>query len=566
MFSSMKPAEMANSANYAAMSYGELLNTKNAYTFAVGVHINPLLKTKRLEEMVKITRIYLTAMNAYDATKDEIQSCLEDVGMNENHMFSFHNNLDDKTPPVNVDPCQAVSEMVLALPEHSENNMGDIDVNAYWDALAGGTTQGEEEDSESSSSEGEPHLGMPEVRCSVNDQTETESSDDNASGGTESTESEETTIVETKGNTIVEEAIEMMKTFSAPKDVDVNAPYYVEADYAYGDTAKPGYSYPTWRNMGRKDLEDFREASENYYKLFRKMEVLVSTDDYLVINESQNSIRVRRYYFPELSYNEISSNVEDSYVISDTERKEMKKKESLLKKAIKKAKEISSTMGMPADTPFYDRFTIKKDGKELVLQGDPKRFFEDAEALPVIMSSFETYARLFNGNYQVFAKDNCVAATTRGETFYVVLFNIPVTKNERKARRKSELDTESVAELERKAAETSSSSAQNVRDSILKAVEMTKSLPINDGTDNDAPYFVQRDFIITGSGDVVPKDRPFSQNVKDDNEFNGFRNKHRKFAKTMKARQCVSTDKYTAFIGNDGKTLTVYYYNQNAQG
>jgi hypothetical protein len=97
------------------------------------------------------------------------------------------------------------------------------------------------------------------------------------------------------------------------------------------------------------------------------------------------------------------------------------------------------------------------------------------------------------------------------------------------------------------------------------AKRRSKSLPLNDGTDDKAPYFVQREFIITGSGDVVPKDRPFSQNVKDDDEFNGFRNKHRKFAKTMKARQCVSTDDYTAFIGNAGKTLTVFYYNVNGK-
>lgn len=219
-------------------------------------------------------------------------------------------------------------------------------------------------------------------------------------------------------------------------------------------------------------------------------------------------------------------------------------------------------MVMPANAAFYDRLTLKKDGKELTLRGDPERFFEDAGTLPEIMSSFETYVRLVQGNYyQVLAKDNCVAATTRGETFYVVLFNIPVTKKKRKARRKSEPGTESVAELEKNEAETSSSSAQNVRDSILKAVEMTKSLPINEGTDNDAPYFVQRDFIITGSGDVVPKDRPFSQNVKDDNEFNGFRNKHRKFAKTMKASAVISTDEYTAYIWNEGKYITVFYYN-----
>ncbi len=180
------------------------------------------------------------------------------------------------------------------------------------------------------------------------------------------------------------------------------------------------------------------------------------------------------------------------------------------------------------------------------------------------MTSYETYARLYRKRSLVVVKDNCVAVVCEGKIL-LVLFNIPVKKKEKKARKKSEIDTNNVAELEEKEHKTSSSSALSVRDSILKAVDMTKSLPLSDGTDNKFPYFVQREFIITGSGDVVPKDRPFSQNIMNNDEFYGLRKNHCKFAKTMKARQSVSTNEYTAFIWNDGRSITVFYYNVNGK-
>ena len=549
--SNIEFTEKVNSINYAAMSYNELVTINLAFHLALG-EVKLLMGKKREEEMNAHTHEYVAKMNNYGASKAEILACLEKEVVRITPYAPIDTQIIDEQTPAeeNVNPDS--NEAILALPEPDECNNGDVEVYAE--------TPGDTNAQTTSDS------GL-EKWDEVNGQTNVQVVEETESSETKVEETDSNAVPENDQTVLMAKAVEMMETIPAPRDVDANAPYYAEATFSYVDSEMRKSSTLTGRNMCVKDLESFRSASETYFRLFLKKDVLEADEDHIVIGETPNSVRVRRYYFPELSYNDTSSNVEDSYVISDTERKELKKKESLLKKAIKTAKEISSRMGMPANAAFYDRLTLKKDGKELTLRGDPERFFEDAETLPEIMSSFETYARLVQENYyQVLAKDNCVAATTHGETFFVVLFNIPVKKKERKARRKSEPDTESVAELERKEAETSSSSAQNVRDSILNAVEMTKSLPLNDGTDNNAPYFVQRDFIITGSGDVVPKDRPFSQNVKDDNEFNGFRNKHRKFAKTMKARQCVSTDKYTAFIGNDGKTLTVYYYNQNAQG
>lgn len=94
---------------------------------------------------------------------------------------------------------------------------------------------------------------------------------------------------------------------------------------------------------------------------------------------------------------------------------------------------------------------------------------------------------------------------------------------------------------------------------------MTKSLPLGNGTDNNAPYFVQREFLITESGDVVPKARPFSKNVSGDDELAGHKRSHCRFAKAMKANATVSTDNYTAFTWNNGNNLTVFYYNTNTK-
>lgn len=563
MTNSFKMAEMVNQANYAAMSYNELVTLNFAFLLAVG-EIKPLMMKKRAEEMDAHTEEYVAKMNNYGASKAEIMNCLEKKAMRETpYGTSDHRDVDDQTPKEEKDN-QDKGEDVLALPEHCPNTMDDVDVKASLGAIDDDSTQEGEDDSESSSSEGEPHPDTPDEMVSGNDQEEAKPSDDNAAGETEVLEVEETTIVETKGNALVEEAIEMMKTLPAPDDINVNAPYYVEADFAYGDTAKPGYSDPTWRNMGRKDLEDFRDASVNYEKLFLKHEVLASTNDYLIVSESGNSIKVRMYHFPEgalVKPEVVKPNGEISYAVTETDVKEAKHKELLLKKAIKKAKEISSTIGTPANTPFYDRFTFKKNYKTVDLRGEPRRFFVDEDTLPIIMSSFETYARLFQEGYMTLSKDNCVAATGSGNTIYVVLFNIPVKKKERKPRRKSEPAIKNVSKPEMKESKTSSSSAQSVNTPILNAVEMTKSLPLSDGTDNNAPYFVQREFIITESGDVVPRARPFSKNVSGEDELAGHRRSHCRFAKTMKASAVVSTDEYTAYIWNEGKNITVFYYN-----
>ena len=561
----MTLAEMANSANYAAMNYGELLNTKNAYIGAICFHIDPLLKTKRLEVMEKITRAYVTAMNAYDATREEIITCLETVGMNENHMFSFQHNPDDKTPPVNVDTCQASGERTLALLEASEDNLSD-GVNAYWDVHAGDATQEDEDSESSSSSEVEPHPGMLEKKDSGDGQTEVDFSDDNAAGGTEEIEAKETTSAETRENTLVEEALEMMRALPVPEDVNVNAPYYVEAIFAYGDTAKPGYSNPKWRNMRRKDLEDFRDASVNYEKLFLKHEVLVSTDEYLVVNESLNSIRVRMYHFPKQYHagaETISQNYDDLQDLSEDEIRARKFWLSLLKKAIKQAKEFSFLDGTDTNTPFYDRYKFSRDNKTLKLVGDRVRYYEDVNTLSEIMPSYETYARLYINRSLVLAKDNCVATVSEGK-IYLVLFNIPPQKKRRCETKKARpvIMEESAPVISK--SDVCTSPVQRERDLILEAVEMTRNQSVINGSYDNSSFSIQQNFFVTKDGGLFCDGKPFITTISDE-VLEKNKALHRKYARTMKASSIISTDNYTAYIWNEGRSLTVFYYNTNTQ-
>ena len=183
-----------------------------------------------------------------------------------------------------------------------------------------------------------------ETPCDTNAQTTSDSGVekwDEVNGQTnvqvvDETESSETKVEETDSNAVPEndqtvllaKAVEMMETLPAPRDVDANAPYYAEASFSYVDSEMRKSSILKGRNMCVKDLESFRSASETYFRLFLKKDVLEADEDHIVIGETPNSVRVRRYYFPELSCNDTSSTVEEVHFVSETERKEIKKLKS----------------------------------------------------------------------------------------------------------------------------------------------------------------------------------------------------------------------------------------------
>lgn len=517
-------AEMADTADYAAMNYGELLKTKLAFNMAVGLQINPLLEEKRLAEMAKITHIYITAMNGYDATRSEILTCLELEGMKETRAFTHTPDVDDQAQDA-VPGEKSLNEQarsdaaVLLLPEQVESMVDD-----------------------------------------AQDQVMTVSADVEEQSAEETPESNETASMEANNETLVEEAMSIMRALPVPKDIDPNEPYYMECDFSY--EGELGHSDPSGRNMRRSDLEEFRSASEVYNRIFMKKNIIESTEDCLAYNDSLNTYKVRLYHFPEDTGNAVDTPTQDVALTAD-ETKELKKKKAYLRKAIKLAKEYTYSDETDVHTPFYDRYKFSPGlGKNLDLKSDRVRVYEDAANLTELMPAFESYARLFQDGFTVMVKDNCVAAM-KYHDIYVVQFNIPVQEKKKRVPKKSAPAAKKEAVAEASDAITSTSATQTVDDLVLKAVDMTKNLPLTNGTEANSAYYLQSSFSVTNEGALIYSGKSFSSNVSLD-DLDRCRRKHEKLAKTMKASKTVSTDGYIAFVSNDGKTITVYYYSTKA--
>ena len=94
---------------------------------------------------------------------------------------------------------------------------------------------------------------------------------------------------------------------------------------------------------------------------------------------------------------------------------------------------------------------------------------------------------------------------------------------------------------------------------IEKAVEMAKSRGVGMMTDGNAPYFVQDEFKVTETGELERAIRPFSRNIRLD-EFDTFKESHKKRAQTYNASFVSCTDDYTAYITDGGKRVCVYIY------
>jgi len=153
-------------------------------------------------------------------------------------------------------------------------------------------------------------------------------------------------------------------------------------------------------------------------------------------------------------------------------------------------------------------------------------------------------------------------------SIYLVLFNIPTLEKKtvehatkRRGRPKKSAPTANEEPVsEESATVTSISTTQPEDDLILKAVDMTRNLPLTNGTDANSTYYLQSSFNISNEGALFYSGKPFSSNVSPD-ELDRCRRQHEKYARTMKASRIVYTDGYTAFISNDGKGITVFNYN-----
>ena len=89
---------------------------------------------------------------------------------------------------------------------------------------------------------------------------------------------------------------------------------------------------------------------------------------------------------------------------------------------------------------------------------------------------------------------------------------------------------------------------------------MTRERPVGSSIDVNKPYSVQQNYIITNSGGLFRDGKAFSTNLSVE-MIDKNKTLHKKFARTMKASALVSTDDYTAYIWDEGKKLSVFYYN-----
>lgn len=68
------------------------------------------------------------------------------------------------------------------------------------------------------------------------------------------------------------------------------------------------------------------------------------------------------------------------------------------------------------------------------------------------------------------------------------------------------------------------------------------------------------EFKVTETGELERAVRPFSRNIRID-EFDNFKESHKKRAQTYNASFISCADDYTAYIIDEGKTVCVFYYN-----
>ena len=528
-------AEAINSINYASLSYNELVTLNMAFGLAE-MEIRPLIKKKRVEEMSAHTREYVAIMNNYCTSKNEVISLLDKEDLKETSIFSKKpQDGEEKTSSMEDESNQDRGETILALPEHSQ-----------------ATTIEMVETSESAVESSNEEETPPE---------EEENDDEDVDEKEKEKEKEQMILASPKDITamvtpqdFVEKAIEMAKTNPVPESIDINAPYFIRYSFELQDSLM-NHNRPEGRNLSIQDLEAFRSAEKKYASLFLKRKIVISTDDCLVYNGDDDSeIIVTMYHFPDNNDNTIKQ-PETDCTRTEEEMKTIKNKLNYLKRAMMQANELSFSDGAVVNTPFYDRYTFRTLGARLIEPKTNARFYEDTATLSEIMSAFDTYTKFFNERYVTLSNGNCVA-TMSEETIWVVLFNIPgqskKSKPTPKRRRTVKKKTDAVAK---------DNTTPEINPIIAKAVEMTKALQVGNGTDVNAPYFVQCELSIIGEGELIQKGKPFSKNIRGDEELAKLRKNHQRFAKTMRAINPVYTDDFTAFIWNEGKSLTVFYYN-----
>ena len=374
MNSAMTLAEMANNTNYATMNYAQLTELNLALLLAVG-QIKTLIPIKRREEMEKVTHTYVMVMNGYCATKDEILDCILKDGENlkeESVLHTSSKDVDDQEAPV-------------VAPEEKTGNSGSLPA-------------------------------LPETVHSTADSGEMPSLNEY--------KPEETITAEDKEQTIAEKALKDAMTRPIKDEINSDKPYFIDYSYDVDENGKLVRDNTYGHNLGSKELVEFKAASVKYLEYYMKGAIVESTEDYLVY-ENNSSVIVRMYHTATDSNDGVESVCK---YMSDEDKKKKAKMRSIMKKAIKKAKE-DALEGEDADMPYLYKCALQHGRGFLFINRRLPKQYEDAETLVEMKSAVDHYAKHYYSHSGVMSTEDGIAVM-RGDKIEVIFFNIPLKNND----------------------------------------------------------------------------------------------------------------------------------------
>lgn len=395
----MSLAEMANTADYSAMTYNGLLELNVALNWGL-MSVKSNLEPKRLEEMSNITHAYVVAMNGYGATKAEIMSCLEKEEMRENPMFSdIHDDVDDQSSMIEV---KDVPDPHL-LPEH--------------------TASSSEMDSKES--------------CS-SDETWSTLLDD------------EGNALSAKEVALVKMAVESAEELPAGEGTDSRMAYYVTYKFKYANGALNLIGGPSGWNMQIEDLDKLKVVEPMRNREHYKSVKVVYHGDYVVYLMAAGIVIVSEYskdneYVPNTDLailpKELKEKIELAKAVKEvvdeleitTDESAMEneskatsgpnKEEALITNAVEKVKSMSIGKVVDDKAPYFTKceFSIG-DNNELV-EGRPFARNIDIDKLEGIKESHKRCAETYKASYVSCGTDYTAYIYNEGKSMCVYCYH-----------------------------------------------------------------------------------------------------------------------------------------------
>lgn len=421
MNSTMTLAEMANSTNYATMNYAQLTELNFAFNWAIG-QIKTLIPIKRREEMEVVTKTYVTVMNGYCATKEEILDCI---------LKEEDDRKDDSVCSMDSEDVDDQVAAVVSQEEKMDN---------------GGTLPALPEASQPSTAESEA----------------VSSQDDNA----EKPQQDETVLSETKEQTIIEQAVKDAMARPVKDEIDGNKAYFVDHYYEVSENGVLTHEWSNGHNLETKELEAFKSAGEKYAKYFMNR-VVETNDDYLVYYRKDTSIVVRIYHHAVESNDRVEPvKSSSSKGVSEKDLKMREKKRAIMKKAIEKAKK-DALEEEDASTPFLYKCGLEHGKGFLMINRRLPKEYKDVATLVEMKKAVEVHAKYYFVKAEVMSNEDGIAVM-RGDMIDVIFFNIPINKDAHEIPIKSELNGKGKKKEVEKKSGVKSETNKKTRDTSIK--------------------------------------------------------------------------------------------------